>query len=64
MNLILSILMLGGIALIAGAILLARRGERRKALLMAIAALVAFGNVALLVVPLADGRSPVEAAGE
>ena len=62
MNLILSILMLGGLGLIGGAVLLARRGERKKALLMAIAALVAFGNVALLVVPLEDGRSPAAAA--
>ncbi len=61
MALILSILMLGGIGLAAGATMLWRRGDRRKAALMAIAALVAFGNVALLVVPLADGRSPVEA---
>ena len=63
MNLILSILMLGGLGLIGGAVLLARRGERKKALLMAITALVAFGNVALLVVPLEDGRTPAEAAG-
>jgi hypothetical protein len=62
MNLILSILMLAGLGLIAGAVLLARRGERKKALLMVIAALVMFGNVALLVVPLEDGRSPLEAA--
>ena len=63
MNLILSILMLGGLGLIAGAVLLARRGERKKALLMAIAALVMFANVAVLVVPLDDGRTPAEAAG-
>lgn len=63
MNLILSILMLGGMALIGGAVVLARRGERPKALLMVIAALVAFGNLALLVVPLEDGRTPTEAVG-
>jgi hypothetical protein len=62
MNLILSILMLGGLGLVGGALLLARRGDRKKALLMAIAALVMFGNVALLVVPLEDGRTPAEAA--
>lgn len=62
MNLILSILMLAGFGLIGGAVLLARRGERKKALLMAIAALVMFANVALLVVPLEDGRTPAEAA--
>lgn len=62
MNLILSILMLAGLGLIVGAVLLARRGERKKALLMVIAALVMFANVALLVVPLEDGRTPAEAA--
>ncbi len=62
MNVILSILMLAGLGLIGGAVLLARRGERKKALLMVIAALVMFGNVALLVVPLEDGRTPAEAA--
>jgi hypothetical protein len=64
MNLILSILMLGAIGLLAGAVLLWRRGDRRKAGLMALAALVMAGNVALLIVPLEDGRTPVEAAGE
>lgn len=63
MNLILSILMLAGLALIGGAIVLARRGDRKKALLMILAALVMFANVALLVVPLEDGRSPAEAVG-
>ncbi len=62
MDFILSILMLGGFGLIAGAWLLARRGERKKALLMLIAALVMFANVALLVVPLEDGRTPAAAA--
>jgi hypothetical protein len=38
-----------------------RRGDRRKAALMFVAALVAFGNVALVVAPLSNGRSPAEA---
>ena len=63
MNLILSILMLAGLGLIGGAVVLARRSERKKALLMLIAALVMFANVALLVVPLEDGRTPTEAVG-
>ena len=63
MNLILSILMLAGLGLIGGAIVLARRGDRKKALLMVLAALVMFANVALLTVPLEDGRSPAEAVG-
>lgn len=64
MNFILSILMLAGLGLIGGAIVLARRGDRKKALLMVIAALVMFANVALLIVPLADGRTPAEVAGQ
>lgn len=64
MNFILSILMLAGLGLIGGAIVLARRGDRKKALLMVIAALVMFANVALLVVPLEDGRTPAEVAGQ
>ena len=51
MDLILSILMLGGLGLIAGAWLLTRRGERKKALLMLVAALVMFANVAVWLVP-------------
>lgn len=62
MALILSILMLGALALSAGTVVLWRRGDRRKAGLMAVAALVAAGNVALLTVPLSDGRSPASAA--
>jgi hypothetical protein len=62
MALILSILMLGALALSAGAVVLWRRGDRRKAGLMAVAALVVAGNVALLTVPLGDGRSPATAA--
>ncbi len=58
MDIILSILMLGAIGLLAGALLLVRRGERGKAALMVVAALVALGNVALLTVPLDDGRVP------
>lgn len=50
--------MLGAIGLLAGALLLVRRGERGKAALMVVAALVALGNVALLTVPLDDGRVP------
>lgn len=64
MNLILSILMLAGIGMLGGAIVLARRGRRKHAALMAIAALVMFGNVALLAVPLSDGRVPADASIE
>jgi hypothetical protein len=61
LSIILSLLMLAGIALVAGGIAVWRRGDRRKAALMFVAALVAFGNVALVVAPLSNGRSPAEA---
>jgi hypothetical protein len=50
-DLLLSIMMLAGIALIIGAAAMARRGERKRAALMIIAALVAFANVAIWVWP-------------
>ena len=49
---ILSILMLAAIALGVGAIVLLRRGERKRGWLMAGAALVAAQNVANWLVPL------------
>lgn len=52
-GLILSLLMLAGISLAAGGIwLLAKRGDRRRALLMLAAATVMFGNVAIWTLPL------------
>jgi hypothetical protein len=50
-DLLLSIVMLGGMALILGAAALWRRGERKKPLLMLVAALVAFANVAIWSIP-------------
>lgn len=58
MNLILSILMLAGLGLIGGAIALARRGDRKKALLMVLAALVMLANVGIWTLPTASGESP------
>ena len=49
---IMSVLMLTGLALSAGAIYVFRKGDRKRALLMTVAALVMFGNVAVWVVPL------------
>ena len=60
MNLILSILMLAGLGLIGGAVVLARRDERKKALLMVIAALVMFANVGIWTLPTASGESPTD----
>ena len=59
MDFVLGLFMLVGIALGAGAFVLFRRGDRTKALLMVIAALVMFGNVAILIAPVSDDLPPV-----
>jgi hypothetical protein len=46
-----SVLMLTGLILIGGAIFVFRGGDRRRALLMIVAALVMFANVAIWLVP-------------
>lgn len=48
---LLSIVMLGGLALLAGAVMVFRHGDRRRALLMLVAALVMFANVAIWAIP-------------
>ena len=48
---IMSILMLTGVLLTGGANFVIRKGDRRRALLMLIAALVMFANVAVWLVP-------------
>ncbi|MBB6424898.1 hypothetical protein [Sphingopyxis sp. JAI128] len=48
---IMSILMLTGVLMAGGAVLVFRRGDRRRALLMLVAALVMFANVAIWLVP-------------
>jgi carbon starvation protein CstA len=50
-DLALSLAMLAALALLAGATLLLRRGERRRALLMAVAGLVVLANVAVWSMP-------------
>ena len=47
----LSLTMLAALALLGGSVVLWRRGDRRKALLMATAALVALANVAIWSLP-------------
>ena len=49
---ILAILMFTGFALGAGAFIIYRRGDRKRALLMLLAALVMFANVAIWLAPL------------
>ena len=48
---IMSILMLTGVLLTGGGVLVFRKGDRRRALLMFVAALVMFANVAIWLVP-------------
>ena len=46
-----SILMLTGVLLTGGAAYVFRKGDRRRALLMFVAALVMFANIAIWLVP-------------
>ena len=48
---LLSIAMLGAFALIIGGVVLIRRGERRKGVLMIVAAAVLVGNVLIWTLP-------------
>lgn len=50
-DLALSLTVLAGLVLLAGAAVLMRRGDRRRALLMAVAGLVALANVAVWSIP-------------
>jgi hypothetical protein len=56
----LSLMMLAALALAAGAVVLWRRGERRRPLLMGVLVAVLIGNVAAWTVPDAGGDAPVE----
>jgi len=59
---IMSVLMLTGVVLTGGAIYIFRKGDRRRALLMLVAALVMFANVAVWLVPVKD--TPASTATE
>jgi hypothetical protein len=48
---ILSVLMLTGVVLTAGAVFVFRKGDRRRALLMLVAALVMFANMVIWLMP-------------
>ncbi len=61
-DLVISIILLSGIALAVGAFVLWRRGITKQALLMAVLAFVMFVNVAIWLVPMSDGETPIEAA--
>ena len=47
----LSLTMLAALVLLGGAVVLLRRGDRKRALLMAVAAVVALANVAVWSIP-------------
>ncbi|WP_338446214.1 hypothetical protein V5F89_13865 [Pelagerythrobacter marensis] len=61
MGAVLSIVMLAGFALLAGAFVLWRKGgSAKQALLMVVLALVCFANVAIWTVPTSDGDAPLD----
>lgn len=58
-DLVASILMFAGAALLVGGIYILRKGaNKRQGWLMLVAAAVMFGNVAILSIPIADGNGP------
>ena len=57
---VLSMLMLAMLVLAAGAVLLWRRGERKRPALMVLLALVALVNVAIWTLPDKRGNKPME----
>lgn len=61
---VLSLLTLAVLLTLAGAVLQCRRGERRKAVLLVILALVAGINVAIWTVPYDSGEAPVARASD
>lgn len=56
----LSLLMLSGLALVAGAVFLWRRGERKRPALMLLLALIMAVNVAIWTLPTTGGEAPVD----
>lgn len=60
----LSVAMLGVFALLAGAIVLWRRGVKKQAGLMVVAGLVLLANVLIWTVPDSGGVSPADRANE
>ena len=65
MDLVLSVLVLGAIAMIGGAILLWRRGGAQKQVwLMLLLAVIMIANVLIWTVPNKDGTAPLDRAAE
>tara|TARA_R110001599_G_scaffold8428_11_gene40820 strand:+ start:13876 stop:14079 length:204 start_codon:yes stop_codon:yes gene_type:complete len=64
-NLILSILMLAGAALLAGGFFVLRKGENKKqGWLMLVAAAVMFANVGIGLIPVPDSNQPLSTQSE
>ena len=63
-DLVVSLVVLAAVALLGGAVVLLRKGNRKQALLMAVLAAVMLGNVAIWLVPTDDGKSLADAAAE
>ncbi|RJY08206.1 hypothetical protein [Aurantiacibacter aquimixticola] len=61
-DLIVSLVILTALALIAGAVFLLKRGNRKQAVLMGILALVMVANVAIWLAPTESGGSLADAA--
>lgn len=61
-DILISLAVLGAIALAIGAVALFRRGQRKQAVLMAILVAVLAVNVAIWLVPDADGDTMMDAA--
>ena len=64
MDTVLSIVMLGAIALIGGAVFQWRRGGRKQAGLMLVLAAVMIVNVLIWTVPDSSGTAPIDRAAE
>ncbi|GAB5347974.1 hypothetical protein [Alteriqipengyuania sp. 357] len=62
LDMVLSLLVLAAIVLIVGAVILFRKGQRKQAGLMVLAALVALMNVAIWTIPDSEGRAPIDSA--
>lgn len=59
---VLSILVLAGFALLLGAAMMWRKGDRKRAVLMVMLAIIAGVNVAIWTLPDASGEAPVTKA--
>jgi hypothetical protein len=61
MNIVLSILVIAAVALVAGAVLLWRKGgSRTQAVLMVIVAAILIANVLIWTLPYGNGEAPVD----